>query len=184
MARLFSLAITSGAGAAQLGVSLPTAILLAVTLFGAPAAAQGQKATVKAQLEFGVEMAQRGLWSEALFRFKQAKRADPENPSIYNNLAVAHEALGLFDEALVLYRKGLELSPQDKGLRNNYARFLDFYRRFRPEEEDAEEGEESPSAAEVSESSALPPPTDNSGGRSEERNFYVSAHVASATSVH
>lgn len=197
MARLYSLVTNSRSGATPFPASLFSATLLVATLlvatllaaslFGAPLAAQSQKATAKAQLEFGVEMAQRGLWSEALFRFKQANRIDPENPSVYNNLAVAHEALGLFDEALTLYRKGLELSPQDKGLRNNYARFLDFYRRFRPEEEDDKEGGESPSedvTAEASDPSAPPPPTDNSGGELEGRNFYARVRVASATSVH
>ena len=113
--------------------------------------AQQRPVTAKEQLEFGVQMAQRQLWSEALFRFRQAQRLEPENPRVFNNLAVAHEALGLFEEALELYRQGLELAPQDKGLRNNYARFVDFYQRFKPdepEEENATESDEAPSADE------------------------------------
>lgn len=113
-------------------------------LFTVQSAAQERPATAKEQMEFGVQMAQRDLWSEALFRFRQAQRLDPDNPRVFNNLAVAHEALGLFEEALDLYRQGLELAPQDKGLRNNYARFVDFYQRFKPDEAKEEDDESAP----------------------------------------
>ncbi|MEE8523565.1 MAG: hypothetical protein V3T72_06505, partial [Thermoanaerobaculia bacterium] len=43
------------------------------------------------QLAFGVQMAKRGLWSEALFRFKQAERLRPGDPRVLNNMAVAFE---------------------------------------------------------------------------------------------
>lgn len=119
-------------------------VVVAISSLPGPAAqAQARPATAKEQLEFGVEMAQRELWSEALFRFRQAQRIEPENPKVFNNLAVAHEALGLFEQALDLYRRGLELAPQDKALRNNYARFVDFYQRFKPDEPDEEADSES-----------------------------------------
>lgn len=98
--------------------------------------------TAKEQVEFGVKMASRGLWSEALFRFRQADRLDPGNPDILNNLAVAHEALGMFEEALESYRKALEVAPSDKGIRRNYSRFVEFYQSFKPPEESQDEGEE------------------------------------------
>lgn len=113
--------------------------------------------TSKAQMRFGTEMAQRGLWNEALFRFKRALELDPDRAEIYNNLAVAYEALGLFDEALENYRKGLRLAPGDKGLKRNYARFVEFYQRFRPDEP-AQSGS-------ADETSSPPPegPTANNG---------------------
>jgi len=91
------------------------------------------------QLSFGVKMAQRGLWSEALFRFERARSLDPNNPKVLNNVAVALEAAGRYDEALETYRKALELSPGNRDLRDNYARFSDFYESFKPA------GEEKPS---------------------------------------
>ncbi len=101
-------------------------------------------------------MAQRGLWSEALFRFKQALRHDTGNPSIYNNMAVAYEALGQFELALENYRKGLELEPSNRGLKRNYARFVEFYQRFKPpeegEEDESEVSDESETGSETSES--------------------------------
>lgn len=103
------------------------------------------------QLEFGADMARRGLWKEALFRFQQADRLDPENPRILNNIAVAYEALGLFDRALETYQKALRLGRQKDEVRNNYSRFVEFYQNFRPREETeelaAEEAETAASAA-------------------------------------
>jgi tetratricopeptide (TPR) repeat protein len=83
------------------------------------------------QLSFGVNMAQHGLWSEALFRFHQAESLDPNNPRIQNDLAVAYEAAGDYDKALESYKKGLKLDPNSKELRANYARFVEFYQGFK-----------------------------------------------------
>lgn len=85
-----------------------------------------------AQLRFGVQMAQRGLWNEALFRFRKAEQIDPNNPRILNNLAVAQEAAGRYDDALATYKKALGLAPGNRELKENYAHFVDFYESFRP----------------------------------------------------
>ena len=90
------------------------------------------------QLKFGVDMAKRGLWSEALFRFRQADKAQPGNPKVLNNLAVAYEAVGLFEEALETYQAALKADPANRELRRNYARFIEFYQSFKPEEEEPE----------------------------------------------
>ena len=87
------------------------------------------------QLSFGVQMAKRGLWSEALFRFRQAEKTQPGNPRLLNNLAVAYEAVGLFEEALESYKAALKADPANKELRRNYARFIEFYQAFKPDEE-------------------------------------------------
>lgn len=101
----------------------------------------------KRQLEFGSDMARRGLWKEALFRFQQADRLDPDNARILNNIAVSYEALGLFERALETYQKALRLSQQDPKLRDNYSRFLEFYQNFRPREETEAVAEEEDDAA-------------------------------------
>lgn len=121
---------------------------LFVGLLAVPSFASKKKpVTLQDQLEFGVKMAQRGLWSEALFRFRQAERLAPESPSVLNNLAVAHEALGRFEEALEIYRRALELDPDNAGLRRNYARFVEFYQSFKPPEEG--EGEDADGDSQV-----------------------------------
>lgn len=89
--------------------------------------------TPAAQLEFGVEMAKRGLWSEALFRFKQAERANPGDPRILNNMAVSFEALGQFDKALDFYQRAIKADRGNSDLRRNYSRFIEFYRAFKPD---------------------------------------------------
>jgi tetratricopeptide (TPR) repeat protein len=88
--------------------------------------------TPGAQMAFGVDMAQRGLWNEALFRFERAGRESGSASSALNNLAVAYEAVGRFDEALATYRKALEGDPGNRALKQNYSRFLEFYQAFKP----------------------------------------------------
>ena len=78
-------------------------------------------------------MARRGLWHEAMFRFKEAERLEPDNPRIQSNLGVAYEAQGDFELALAAYQKALKLAPNDKGIRTNYARFVEFYQGFKGE---------------------------------------------------
>lgn len=97
-------------------------------------AAKKAPETSSAQLEFGVEMAKRGLWSEALFRFKQAERLSPGEPSILNNLAVAYEALGRFDKALDYYQRAIKADRTNRELKRNYSRFIEFYRAFKPDD--------------------------------------------------
>jgi tetratricopeptide (TPR) repeat protein len=84
------------------------------------------------QLAFGVSMAQRGLWNEAMFRFHAAERLEPGNPHVYNNLGVAYEAAGDFEKALQSYQKALKLAPESREAKANYARFVEFYQGFKP----------------------------------------------------
>lgn len=115
-------------------------ICLAFLLTAAPACSgYGPAHSAGAQLGFGVAMAKRGLWNEALFRFEQARRLDPGNPQVINNLAVASEATGRFEEALELYREALRLAPNDKELRRNFSRFIEFYQGLQPEGEETTE---------------------------------------------
>ncbi len=115
--------------------ALTTVANLAVALaavLSAGCGGSGPTPLVGSQLKFGVEMAQRGLWNEALFRFEQARREDPRNSSILNNLAISYEAVGRFDDALATYKSALEASPDNRRLRQNYSRFVEFYQSFRP----------------------------------------------------
>lgn len=84
------------------------------------------------QLAFGVSMAQRGLWNEAMFRFQAAERLEPDNPHVFNNLGVAYEAAGDFEKALQNYQKALKLAPESREAKANYARFVEFYQSFKP----------------------------------------------------
>jgi Tfp pilus assembly protein PilF len=81
----------------------------------------------KSQIAFGSEVARKGLWREAAFRFEQAIAREPGNARAHNNLAVALEATGEFARALAEYKKALDLGPNDSYIRRNYARFAEFY---------------------------------------------------------
>lgn len=115
--------------------------LLAFALLLVPVAACGgnpRPHDANSQLRFGVQMAQRGLWSEAWFRFDRARQMGGGNdPQVLNNLAVAAEALGRFDEALGYYRDALALAPGNSDLKNNYDRFVGFYEAFRAQADEA-----------------------------------------------
>jgi Flp pilus assembly protein TadD len=70
--------------------------LLVVLL--APSASQ-TAASAEEELGFGIEVARRGLWSEARFRFERAVELDPENAQALNDLGVALEQQGEFAKA-------------------------------------------------------------------------------------
>jgi hypothetical protein len=112
-------------------VRLASLLTLSMALIGCGGAASSAH-TPAEQLGFGVRMAERGLWSEALFRFEQAQQMGAGNDvEVLNNLAVAHEALGNFEEALGFYRRALSLAPGNRDLKANYDRFVSFYESFR-----------------------------------------------------
>ena len=139
--------------------------LVLATVSGA-AGAQKRKVAPEArqQWQFGVDMADRGLWSEALFRFEQARRIEPEHPAILSNIAVAHEALGLFEEALGYYRQALRLAPRERDVRRNYSRFVEYYQNFRGDRGQEEEEEASTAAEETGQPTS---PESSGGGASE-----------------
>lgn len=117
----------------------------------------GATRSADAQIQFGVDMAKRGLWNEALFRFEQAELIDSQNYRVWNNLAVAYEATGQFEQALEAYQRALRMQPDNRELRRNYSRFVEFYQSFKPEEpaEAGEPGAEQTGAAADAEPGAI-----------------------------
>jgi Flp pilus assembly protein TadD len=81
----------------------------------------------KAENAYGSEMAKKGFWREALFRYEKAAREKPGDAQIQNNLAVAYESTGDTARALAAYKRALELAPQDAKIKRNYARFAEYY---------------------------------------------------------
>ena len=98
-------------------VYLPLLLLVALT---APAAAD---TTSDEEVAFGIEVAEKGLWREARFRFERAVELDADNASALNNLGVALEQQGEFDAAREAYEKALELKPEDLYIQQNYDLF-------------------------------------------------------------
>jgi Tfp pilus assembly protein PilF len=140
-------------------------LALAVLLIAA-CSSSAPRTSAKSQLSFGAQMAQRGLWNEALFRFRQAEQLGSSNPRVWNNLAVAYEATGNYDEALKSYRKALELAPGDLEIKRNYSRFVEFYQSFKPKKDakDAKDGKTAEPAAPAPPPVAPPPPPEKPPG--------------------
>jgi Flp pilus assembly protein TadD len=80
-------------------------------------------ATAKDELKFGIEVARKGLWGEARFRFEKAVALEPESAEALNNLAVALEQQGAFDKAREAYEKALKLDPGNLYVQQNYDLF-------------------------------------------------------------
>src|SRR5262249_58328431 len=104
-----------------------TVSAVTVLMITSACASYSQTERAKSQISFGSEVARKGLWREAQFRFEQAIAKEPGNARAHNNLAVALEATGEFAKALEEYKKALALDPNDSYIRRNYARFAEFY---------------------------------------------------------
>ncbi len=110
-------------------------LALAMGMSAACGSSGAPQESAKSQLSFGTQMAQRGLWNEALFRFRQAEKLESSNGRVWNNVAVAYEATGNYEEALKSYRRALDLAPGDQEIKRNYARFVEFYQSFKPKKD-------------------------------------------------
>jgi Flp pilus assembly protein TadD len=92
-------------------------------LFLASGAALHAEDSAQRQIDFGLKVAQKGLWQEARFRFERAVQEEPGNAAALNNLAVALEQMGDFAGARKAYEKALELKPDDVYIQQNYDLF-------------------------------------------------------------
>ena len=102
-----------------------TRLLTALFLIGAAAAplAADARSDAKKQVEFGITVAQRGLWREAIYRWERATQIDPKYAEALNNLAIAYEHEGDLEKARVAYEKALELAPNNALIKQNYELF-------------------------------------------------------------
>jgi Tfp pilus assembly protein PilF len=100
--------------------SLLIVMLLAIS--AAPLAADA-RTDAKRQVEFGIAVAQRGLWREAIYRWERAAQIDPSYAAAHNNLAIAYEHEGELDKARAAYEKALELEPNNTFIKQNYELF-------------------------------------------------------------
>ena len=88
-----------------------------------PAYAADARTSAKAEAQFGVDVAQRGLWREAIYRWERALELDPTYAAALNNLAVAYEHEGQFDKARQTYEKAIAIEPNNAQIRQNYDLF-------------------------------------------------------------
>jgi Flp pilus assembly protein TadD len=96
-------------------------LLLAMTLAVPVSASQRDQA--KEQVEFGIQVAQRGLWREAIYRWERATQLDPTYAAAFNNLAIAYEHEGRLDKAREAYEKAIALDPDNVMIKQNFDLF-------------------------------------------------------------
>jgi Flp pilus assembly protein TadD len=99
------------------------AALLLVATCGLVSVSADQRSDAKEQVEFGIQVAQRGLWREAIYRWERATQLDPSYAPAFNNLAVAYEHEGQLDKARAAYEKAVELDPNNELIRQNFELF-------------------------------------------------------------
>jgi Flp pilus assembly protein TadD len=97
-------------------------LLLVIGATAAPLAAD-TRSDAKKQVEFGISVAQRGLWREAIYRWERAVQLDPKYAEALNDLAIAYEHEGDLEKARVAYEKALEIEPNNALIKQNYELF-------------------------------------------------------------
>ena len=101
------------------------AILVGLLLFvavSAPLAADARE-DAKDQVQFGIRVAQLGLWREAVGHWVGAGEIDPTYAPAYKNLAIGYEQQGEFEKARAAYEKAIELNPKNTYIKQNYELF-------------------------------------------------------------
>jgi Flp pilus assembly protein TadD len=92
-------------------------------LLSAVPASADARSDAKQQVAFGIAVAQRGLWREAIYRWERAIEIDPTYASAYNDLAIGYEHEGQLDKARKAYERALELEPDNAQIRQNFELF-------------------------------------------------------------
>jgi Flp pilus assembly protein TadD len=100
-------------------VLVVTAVLAGIS----PSAYADQRSDSKAQVDFGIRVAQNGLWKEATYRWEKATQLDPTYAAAWNNLAIGYEHDGRFEDARKAYEKAIALDPKNILIRQNYDLF-------------------------------------------------------------
>jgi Tfp pilus assembly protein PilF len=121
------------------------ALILAVAVGGTaraaktPAPSKADReiaARIAKDLEFASEMARKGLWREALFRWERALVQRPDDARLLNNVAVAREALGDREGARQAYERALARTTE-RQVEDNFI----YFRRGDPAPEPAAPGD-------------------------------------------
>ena len=106
----------------RLSANAGDATIVAATILASPAVAD-RRSDAKAQVDFGIRVAQRGLWREAIYRWEKAVEIDPQYAAAFNNLAIAYEHEGQLEKARKAYEKAVDLDPNNAEISQNYELF-------------------------------------------------------------
>ncbi len=103
--------------------SLVPAVMTAVAVASAAPLLADARSDAREQVEFGINVAQRGLWREAIYRWERAVEIDPKYAAAFNDLGIAYEHEGQLEKARKAYEKALALDPNNSQIRQNYDLF-------------------------------------------------------------
>jgi Tfp pilus assembly protein PilF len=101
----------------------PVALAVLMTVASALPAQADARSDAKAQVAFGISVAQRGLWREAIYRWEKAVEIDPTYAAAFNDLAIAYEHEGQLEKARKAYERAVELDPNNAEIRQNHELF-------------------------------------------------------------
>ena len=90
------------------------------------------RSQAKSQVDFGIKVAQNGLWKEATYRWEKAVEVDPTYAAAWNNLGIGYEHEGRFEDARKAYEKALDLEPNNVQIRQNFELFKEINDRTSP----------------------------------------------------
>ena len=110
-------------------VAVVSTFALALACASAAPLSADRRSEAKAQVDFGIELAQKQLWKEAEFRWEKAVELDPTYAAAWNNLAIAYEQQGKFEEAKKAYVKATDLDGKNTFIRQNQDMFMEIYDR-------------------------------------------------------
>jgi len=106
----------------RMNIRASLGLALVAVLSASPSFADARR-DAKAQVDFGISVAQRGLWREAIYRWEKAVEVDPTYAAAFNDLAIAYEHEGQLDKARKAYEKALAIDPNNAQIRQNYELF-------------------------------------------------------------
>jgi type IV pilus assembly protein PilF len=120
-------------------MALRALLIVEILLIGTPATfaeapapattSEDARDEAKAQVEFGIKVAQNGLWKEATYRWEKATQIDPTYAQAWNNLAIGYEYAGRFEDADAAYQRALKLEPDNAMIQHNYELFKELNER-------------------------------------------------------
>ena len=99
------------------------ALIVLLTAFSVAPLAADARSDAKKHVDFGVMVAQKGLWREAILQWQRAAELDPTYAAAQNNLAIAYEHEGELDKARAAYEKALSIEPNNSYIKQNYELF-------------------------------------------------------------
>ena len=73
---------------------------------------ESRQKTAKEHFEQGWVYAEKGLWDEAVFEFKEAVRLSPDDAKAHHSFGVALARKGFWDKALVEFKEAIRLEPE------------------------------------------------------------------------